>query len=238
MKFGLQLGLQTTWPSASGGLSNDTSLSEFTIDSEDVLLLSNIQRGNGVTEVPVTAVPTHPGATRTINGSADPDPVMEALSTGDNTVTVTVTAEDGVTTQDHVVTVRRLTAGVQEVTNLNFGSAQLFVGENGEGFIISKAGARVGFWAQSGPQSQPDWSAYGVTNYVEISLDSENTYQGNITAIGVAIGANGFTVVDNNNGTLLVTDPTPGARQDAEFSPGLSSAGAYVTVTQQGANPS
>ena len=75
-------------PGNGGGggppLSNDTSLSVFTIDSEDVLALSNIQRGNGVTEVAVVAVPTHASATRTINGSADADPVMLNLSTGDN----------------------------------------------------------------------------------------------------------------------------------------------------------
>lgn len=237
MFLGASIGLTTSRRNGEGAsLSGDSSLSEFAIDSEDVLLLSNIQRGNGVTEVPVTAVPTHPGATRTINGSADPDPVIVALSTGDNVITVLVTAEDGDTTSEYSVTVRRLTAGVQEITDLNFMGAALAT--NGAGVMISKAGGRVGFWADPGGTTQPDWSAFGVTEYVQVQIDSNNSHQSHVSSFGVAMSANGFTVVDGNNGSLLVTDPTASARQDAEFSPVLSSAGATVNVTQQGANPS
>lgn len=219
----------------SGGLSNDTSLSEFTIDSEDVLALSSLQRSNAVTDVPVTAVPTHAGATRTINASSDPDPVTVALSVGDNTVTVTVTAEDGVTTEDHVVTVRRLTAGVQEVTEIVIPDGSAFVsGGEGRGFLISTEAARFGFWAATGTETEPSWS--GVDTFVQVPISAED---GDLTVAGAfrtALQSNGFLASFGSGSTIVATCIAPGARADAEVGPG--SFGISITVTQQGADPS
>lgn len=226
---------------AAPSLSNDTSLATFTIDSEDVLEQSNIQRGNGVTEVAVVAVPTHAGATRTINGSADADPVMLNLSTGDNVVTVTVTAEDGVTTEDHVVTVRRLTAGVQEITVADFGvinGGTFATSGEGQGLIISRAAGRFGFWGQTGTESQPDWSAGGVTDYIQVNLDSGSSVMGVGAVFETSLESNGFTVSNNGIGQLTITDPTAGARTDAEFSSDIVGSNGLITVTQQGENPS
>jgi len=237
----LNLGLKLKMakgPGGVSGLSDDTSLSAYTIDSEDVLSLSNIQRGNGVTEVPVSATPTHPGATRTINGSSDPDPVTMALSTGDNACTVTVTAEDGVTTEDHIVTVRRLTAGVQEITRIPFGatSGSSFVtGGVGIGLILTNETASVGFWANAGnSESQPDWSADGATAYKEVAIDSGMDSAGVAAAFQAEFSTSGFSVANPTSDTVDATCLTPGARPDAVDKTGFLS----LTIIQPGENPS
>jgi hypothetical protein len=242
LNLGLKLKMAKD-PSGASGLSDDTSLSVYTIDSEDVLELSNISRGNGVTEVPVSATPTHPGASRTINGSSNPDPVAMALSTGDNICTVTVTAEDGVTTEDHVVTVRRLTAGVQEITVANFHETSLSnfaTGSSGEGLIISNgppgSNGRFGLWGQTGTESQPDWSSFDVDSYLGIFIDAEATYLDIANAFEAALAGIGFEVT-SDDGTLTIIDPVHGAREDATFSTALGAI-ATLNVTQQGENPS
>ena len=59
--------------------------------------------GSQVTNVTATATPNHPDAAVAVTGGA-------ALAEGENTVTVTVTAEDGSATQDYVITVTRAAA--------------------------------------------------------------------------------------------------------------------------------
>ena len=59
--------------------------------------------GSQVTGVTTTATPNHPDATVAVTGGA-------ALAEGENTITVTVTAEDGNATQDYVITVTRAAA--------------------------------------------------------------------------------------------------------------------------------
>ena len=59
--------------------------------------------GSQVTGVTTTATPNHPDATVAVTGGA-------ALAEGENTITVTVTAEDGSATQDYVITVTRAAA--------------------------------------------------------------------------------------------------------------------------------
>jgi hypothetical protein len=214
-------------------LSNDTSLATFTIDAEDVLEQSNIQRGNGVTEVAVVAVPTHAGATRTINGSADADPVMLNLSTGDNVVTVTVTAEDGVTTEDHVVTVRRLTAGVQEITTVDFSA----IPESHSAFVVSSAEQRHGFFFSndSSGDTPPDLSSYGVTQYHAVNIEGAMSANAAAAAVTAAVNAVGhWSASDGFTTTVTITDDAPGARTDATN----VDSSVTVTVTQQGANPS
>lgn len=237
MKFGLQLGLQTC-PITSTGLSNDTSLSEFTIDSEDVLELSNIQRGNGVTEVPVTAVPTHPGATRTINGIGIFDPVTVELSTGDNVVTVTVTAEDGVTTQDHVVTVRRLTAGVQEITVVDVAGLTGLTGADFATFSTGKylelyqdAGL-VRFWFNTGTESAPATPCVEVT--ITDSYSSNEIAAAFATAVDMAsVDAGAGWSTSTLDSVVTITDSAAGVRTDAD----PVTTGFVINVTQQGQDP-
>ncbi len=59
--------------------------------------------GSQVTGVTATATPNHPDATVAVTGGA-------GLAEGENTVTITVTAEDGNATQDYVITVSRAAA--------------------------------------------------------------------------------------------------------------------------------
>jgi hypothetical protein len=71
--------------------SSDSSLSVFTLDGTDVLPMdSSINVVYTTTSVTVVATPTDPSANVAISGDT-------GLVTGPNTVTVTVTAQDGVT---------------------------------------------------------------------------------------------------------------------------------------------
>ncbi len=63
--------------------------------------------GNDVTDITATATPNHPDATVAGDGNT-------ALAEGENTVTITVTAEDGSATQDYVITVTRAAAETAE----------------------------------------------------------------------------------------------------------------------------
>ena len=91
-------------------LSSDTF--ELTLDPEFSSLetgySSNV--GNGVASVVVVATPSDPSATFTVNGQApsgEGNAVEVALSEGENTIQIVVTAPDGTTTETYTVTVQR-----------------------------------------------------------------------------------------------------------------------------------
>ncbi|NBS62519.1 MAG: hypothetical protein EBT26_10885, partial [Microbacteriaceae bacterium] len=77
--------------------SSDTTLSEFTVNGNPVDSGDYVELELGTTSVEVVVVTTDEGATYEIEGGAD-------LQPGENTLTVTVTAADGETTQEYVVT--------------------------------------------------------------------------------------------------------------------------------------
>ena len=77
-------------------MSSDGSLSTFQVDGEDVADGDVVTLPYGTTSVEVNAIATHPAATVEISGGTD-------LQPGENSLTVTVTAEDQSTT-DHTVT--------------------------------------------------------------------------------------------------------------------------------------
>lgn len=78
-------------------LGIDTSLATFTVDGNDVADGDVVDLEPGTTEVDVEVETTDPNATFELTGEL-------GLVPGENTLTVTVTAEDGVTVQDYFVT--------------------------------------------------------------------------------------------------------------------------------------
>ena len=80
-------------------LSSDTSLSTFTVDSEPVNDNDIVNVAYGTTSVSVIAIPTDPGAT------VGPITGDTGLQTGDNLVSFTITAADGIATQTYNITV-------------------------------------------------------------------------------------------------------------------------------------
>ncbi|MFM8927311.1 MAG: hypothetical protein ACKOFA_03820, partial [Rhodoluna sp.] len=78
-------------------LSNDTSLAEFTVNGSPVDGGDYVELELGTSSVDVVVVPADENATFAIEGGSD-------LQPGENTLTVTVTAEDGETAQEYVVT--------------------------------------------------------------------------------------------------------------------------------------
>ena len=108
-------------------LSTDATLSALTVNdgtTHTIDLASTpytLDVGNAVTTVTLTATPTHTGASVsavTLGGTAITDAVftdgitVPSLVEGDNVIVVTVTAEDGTTTQPYTVTVTRAGAGI------------------------------------------------------------------------------------------------------------------------------
>jgi hypothetical protein len=80
-------------------LSTVSTLSTFTVNGTSALTAgTSINVANGTTSVTVVATPTYSAATRVITGAT-------GLVTGNNTVSVVVTAEDGVTTRTYTATV-------------------------------------------------------------------------------------------------------------------------------------
>ena len=79
-------------------LSNNVAVTSITVAHVDVTLSGSVTVGLGTTGVLVQVVTADPFATYSIDGNTD-------LQPGDNTVTVTVTAQDGETTQDYPITV-------------------------------------------------------------------------------------------------------------------------------------
>ena len=84
---------------ANAEVSSDTSLSVFTVNGADVSDGSQVNLPRGTTSVVVNAVTTDPAATLDIVGGSN-------LVTGDNPLTVTVTASDAIATQTYSVNLK------------------------------------------------------------------------------------------------------------------------------------
>jgi hypothetical protein len=85
-----------------------------------------------VVDTTVTPMVNHPAATVTVNGTAvasGAESALLPLAVGDNTITVVVTAEDGVTTQTYTLVVNRASpSSVSTLSRLVLGSGTLVPG--------------------------------------------------------------------------------------------------------------
>ena len=215
-----------------GGLSNDTSLSAFTVDGTAVTDGQTVTKDNGTGSVDVSATVTVPG-TRKINGSGAANPVtVSGLGIGDNDIDVLVTAQDGVTTAHHHVNVHVLDAGLPEVTTVDF------TGLTGANFITAGAGRYVPIhsagdalnyiWFQTGTETDPAPGGSGFLVPVA-ALDNDSDLAADV--IAAAFGAWPWDITSTNVGAVLtLTDKAVGPRTDAT----AGTSPVAVTVTQQG----
>jgi hypothetical protein len=90
-------------------VSTVTTLSNITINSNAVVAGGSVNVPSGTTSVSVAATTTDAGASYVVSGRT-------GLRTGSNTVTITVTAADGITTANYTVTV--VVAALSSNTNL------------------------------------------------------------------------------------------------------------------------
>ena len=103
-------------PAQAQTLSTDATLSAPTVSPRDIIGFAadrnaySLGVASAVTQVTVSATPNHSGASAVID-TADADTMTDGhqvnLSAGRNTVTVTVTAEDGNATEDYTITIGR-----------------------------------------------------------------------------------------------------------------------------------
>ena len=130
----ISLGSPATLARATGGaLSNDTSLSAYTIEAqtatdEGTITLANSysQGGVSVGDLTIVATPTHAGASV---GTMNLTP--STLVVGDNLLEFDVTAEDGVTVQHYNTTIHVLSAGLPEIFEVGGGDTEAVNYTNG-----------------------------------------------------------------------------------------------------------
>ncbi len=216
-------------------LSNDTSLSAFTIEGQTATDGGTLNLDNGyidaqIGELVVVATPTHGGATV---GPISLDPSL--LAEGDNVpgLIFEVSAEDGSAPQLYNVTLHVLTFGLSEIVAVDF------TGLSGADFVTAGAGKYFqiywgadnnlkSIWLNTGTESNP---GAGGDFGVDISILDD----GVAIAEAVVAQLNFFsatTDVSSDGPVLTFAQTAVGPRTDP--SPGTS--GADVTVTQQGMN--
>ena len=105
--------------------SNDATLSNLTV-SDGTLAPAfipsetnyTVNVGNATTDIVATGTPTHPGATVTVVGGG-------SLAVGSNTVTVTVTSEDGTVSKDYTIIVFRAPSSDANLSGILVSSGML-----------------------------------------------------------------------------------------------------------------
>ena len=109
---------KTYYVNVTRELSDDTKLSDLkvngtTIDGfdPDEVLYDYGTVGNDVTSLEVVGIPENPRATVEVEGASD-------LQVGDNTITITVTAEDGQSTGQYIITVNREGSSNNDLSSL------------------------------------------------------------------------------------------------------------------------
>ena len=109
---------KTYYVNVTRELSDDTKLSDLTVNGTtidgfdpDEVLYDYGTVGNDVTSLEVVGIPENPRATVEVEGASD-------LQVGDNTITVTVTAEDGQSTGQYIITVNREGSSNNDLSSL------------------------------------------------------------------------------------------------------------------------
>ena len=172
--------------------SNVTSLSTFTVGGQTVTDGSSIDVDYGTETVEVVATPTDAGAMVDIIGETE-------LSTGPNTVLVTVTAEDDVTTQDY-----RVTVNVVENNDAALGVFAINGNDVSNGAIIDLpfGTTEIEYVAEAA-----DVDASVVVDVADELLPGNNTLTATVTAANgttTAIYTVTLNVLDNDDATLGV----------------------------------
>lgn len=150
--------------------SSTTTLSTLKMNDVDILPGDTAYVSNGTTSVLVTAT-TMDNATYTVRGNVE-------LITGNNTVTVTVTAEDGVTTQDYLFTVY-----VNASSDTSLSSIQVNGNDVIDGFVSISSTTSV------------DVTATTTNNAIYTVIDN-NLQEGNNTVIVRVTAEDGTTTED------------------------------------------
>jgi hypothetical protein len=236
---GISLSNVALLASLSSSPFTDVTLDSWTIDGiENVdgpatLNFDNSYNGTALTALAVVVTPHNPAATvGTI--SLTPDPLTVGV---DSMMAFVVTAEDGVTTGGYEVMLHVLTAGVAEVTTIvaesfvNVGGNFTTVGA-GYGFAISNGTERIGFWINTGSETQPNMSALGVTSYVEVffsPFESINILWSHLASV---MSVHGFTATTSGTTTITATDSAIGARVDAVEDTTMGTRFVITTITQ------
>lgn len=165
---------------AGSPVSDDATLISLDV-SEEVLtpafdpLITNytVDVANNIANITLTALPNHPNATHTGDG-------MIALAVGANTATITVTAQDGVTTMDYIVTITRADSPLTDAT-----LAGLTVSE---GTLAPVFNPQTTSYAVSVDNSITAINVTGVAN------NPNATVTGNVSGMLLNVGLNTVTI--------------------------------------------
>ncbi|NBW73964.1 MAG: hypothetical protein EBR26_06160, partial [Microbacteriaceae bacterium] len=155
--------------------NSDASLSVFTVNGSDVVDGDSVDLDYGTAEVEVIAEATDPDATVEISGNTD-------LQTGENTLTVTVTAADGETTATYTVTLN-----VALNSDVSLASFQVNGQDVQDGEVVELAPYTTEVEVNVEP-TDPD-ATFEVTGGTDL-VSGENTLSVTVTA------ADGVTTTD------------------------------------------
>ena len=188
--------------------SNDATLSALSLSGIDFGSFSGTETsytaevGNGVATTTVTATPSHSAASVSIAPGSE-----VSLAEGSNAITVTVTAEDGLTSQAYTVTVTR---AVPPVVSIEAVSSPVSEGEAAQ-FRLTRVGSltdalSVDIRTGSGEIAMP--FIPGRSSKVGSSMSADDTIVEDDVAVTWTIKANdAYTIApDAASATVLVED--------------------------------
>jgi hypothetical protein len=187
------------------GLSDDTSLSVFTIAGQTPTLVSpgvyTVDLANSYFEYAdadildvSTITATHPGAT-----VGHPLFVPDNLGVGDNEVTFTVTAEDGVTVQNYTLTIHVLNVGTP--ATLAFTALNSF---GGVGTLTVNGVART-------------WLAGGIPTGTDIFVDNSGFTTAGAMATALAAAFNAYVPTSASGPDITMTTTETGSSASLAF---------------------
>ena len=201
--------------------STNANLAFLGLDSGSLSPFFNSARTSYTTNVPntvasfrVTPSVAVPVSTTTINGISSPinvpgNPI--ALSVGSNTLTIRVTAQDGITTKDYAVTVNRAAApavttlgsdGINDVMANIRGS----VNPGGNGTVFFEYGLTTSYGSRTASRSVSGASAVPVSATIT-GLSGGTTYHYRVAFSdgGAPVFGNNMTFTTGANRPLIVT---------------------------------
>jgi hypothetical protein len=239
--IGLGLGLGFRCGAARRAPSSNTSLSVFTVNGSAVTDGATVDLANGTTSVTVVATPADPGASAVVNGDS-------GVATGDNSLTVTVTAADGVTQQVYTVDLHVINTGAVEITNVTT-VADSGGSLSGAYFTIYDANGSVGIYMDAGAIAEVMQINFYLTTQVDFETGGDGMYvvfqgicywfyAGSETQPSVS-GVSNYQMVDLSNLDVSGYNQGYGAPSllAAVIGPGADSSGNIIRLTAQTTGP-
>ncbi len=209
-----------TWGAVSAILlgivpSSDATLSRLSLSGIDIGTFSGTTTAymasvaNSVTATTVTATANHSGATVAIDPGSD-----VALAEGENTIMVTVTAEDGTTTRTYAATVTRaalpiaaITAGATPVAEGAAASFTVTLDQAApEALAVAVQVTETGSALSGTPPASVSFAKGSTSATLSVPSDEDSVVEADSTMTATVIAGTGYTVGSDASASVTVED--------------------------------